>query len=431
MVVKAPKTALSNRFAPADAMITHHEAIARLRDRIQPIVRQETVALDQAAGRILAGTIAAPHPVPLHTNSAVDGYAFVAAELAAAPGRFWPIAGRAAAGHPFRDDRPAGSIIRALTGAVLPADTDTVAMQEDCALAADGQSVRLPESLKRGANVRKAGEDVAAGSTLFEPGHVLRPQDLAALASVGVADVPVYRQLRIAVVSTGDEVRAPGAGPIAVGEVYDANAPMLMALAAACGAQVTNVGILADDSALVERTLEDAARTFDVVLTSGGASKGEEDHMAAALGKLGARHFWQIAIKPGRPMMFGEVGSTIVVGLPGNPVAVFVCGLMYAHPLLRRLGGGTWPVPRRYKLPAAFQFENRKVGRREFWRGILTETPRGLAVEKYARDGSGLISGLRAADGLIEIPEDARDVGEGDMVDFIPFTEFGTAPAAR
>jgi molybdopterin molybdotransferase len=417
----------SPRFQPAASLITHDEAIARLKARIAPIAGHETVPLASAAGRALADLITAPHPVPLHTNSAVDGYAYVAAEVEADPTRHWPIAGRAAAGHPFRGERPAGHVIRALTGAVMPAGTDTVAMQEDCTLSPDGSGVLIPR-LKSGANVRKAGEDVAAGTVLFESGHVLRPQDLAALASVGVADVPVYKPLRIAVVSSGDEIKSPGSGPIAIGEVYDANAPMLLALGGLVGATVTNLGILADDRVLVERTLAAAARDYDVVLTSGGASQGEEDHMAASLGKLGSRHFWQIAIKPGRPMMFGEIGNTIVVGLPGNPVAVFVCGLMYAFPMLRRLGGAAWPAPRRYRLPAAFAFKGRKVGRREFWRGILTDTSQGLTVDKFARDGSGLISGLRVADGLIDIPEHATDIAVGDLVDFIPFTEFGIAP---
>lgn len=427
MTGKAPPRASSLRFQSAGSLITHDEAIARLRARIEPIAGRDIVALASASGRTLAAPMTATHPVPLHTNSAVDGYAFVSSEVATDPDRLWPIAGRAAAGHPFRGERPAAHVIRALTGAVMPAGTDTVAMQEDCALEPDGSGVRIPK-LKAGANVRKAGEDVAAGTVLFEPGHVLRPQDLAALASVGVAEVPVYKPLRIAVVSSGDEIKAPGSGPIAVGEVYDANAPMLAALGALVGASVTSLGILADDRALVQRTLTEAARNFDVVLTSGGASQGEEDHMAASLGELGSRHFWQIAIKPGRPMMFGEIESTVVVGLPGNPVAVFVCGLMYAFPMLRRLGGASWPIPRRYRLPAAFAFEGRKVGRREFWRGILSDTPQGLAVDKFARDGSGLISGLRVADGLIDIPENAADIAVGDLVDFIPFSEFGIAP---
>jgi molybdopterin molybdotransferase len=162
-----------------------------------------------------------------------------------------------------------------------------------------------------------------------------------------------------------------------------------------------------------------------MVLLSGGASRGEEDHTVAALDALGKRHLWQLAIKPGRPMSFGQIGDCVVLALPGNPVAVLVCFLLYVWPLLRRMGGAAWPEPRRYRLPALFAFPGRKVGRRELWRGILKETPRGLAVDKFPRDGSGLISGLRAAHGLIDIPEEAGDVAPGDLVAFIPFTEYG------
>jgi molybdopterin molybdotransferase len=177
--------------------------------------------------------------------------------------------------------------------------------------------------------------------------------------------------------------------------------------------------------ALMSRLSEAAARNH-VILTSGGASLGEEDHMIAALDRLGKRHLWQLAVKPGRPMSFGQIGDCVVVGLPGNPVAVFVCFLMYVWPLLRRLGGAPWREPRRFRLKAAFSFSGRKRGRREFWRGTLVELPGGeLAVAKFERDGSGLISGLRAADGLIDIPEEAGDVREGDEVAFIPFAEFG------
>jgi molybdopterin molybdotransferase len=175
----------------------------------------------------------------------------------------------------------------------------------------------------------------------------------------------------------------------------------------------------------VKARLAETARAFDVIITSGGASRGEEDHVVSALDALGKRHLWQLAIKPGRPMSFGQIGDCVVVGLPGNPVAVFVCFLLYVWPLLRRMGGAAWPEPRRYKLPALFAFPGRKTGRREFWRGILKETPRGLGLDKFPRDGSGLISGLRAADGLIDIPEDVTDVQPGDLLAFIPFAEFG------
>jgi molybdopterin molybdotransferase len=310
----------------------------------------------------------------------------------------------------------------------MPAGLDTVAMQEDCTTLSDAEGrtlVSIPAGLKPRSNVRQAGEDVAAGEELFARGHMLRPQDLAALASIGLAEVACFEPLRIAIVSTGDEVVAAGSAPLASGQVYDANTPMLEALAALAGARATSLGIWPDDAAEVRRRLAAAAETFEVIITSGGASKGSEDHMAASLDALGRRHFWEIAVKPGRPMMLGQIGRTIVVGLPGNPVAVFVCFLMYVFPMLRTLAGAPWPEPRRYALPAAFSFPKRKAGRREFWRGILIDSPDGLAVDKFARDGSGLISGLRAADGLIDIPEDRPSVSPGEAVAFIPFSEFG------
>jgi molybdopterin molybdotransferase len=299
-------------------------------------------------------------------------------------------------------------------------------MQEDApARTADGRTlVTIPAGLKVGANVRKAGEDVKAGETVLAAGAVLRPQDLAALASIGIAEVACFERLRVAIVSTGDEVVRAGEA-LAVGQVYDANAPMLAPLVRSAGAEPTDLGVFPDSFEAVQQRLAQAAREFDVIITSGGASRGEEDHVVAALDRLGKRHMWQLAIKPGRPMSFGQIGDTVVLGLPGNPVAVFVCFLLYVWPLLRRMGGAEWPEPRRYKLPALFAFPGRKTGRREFWRGMLKETPRGLAVDKFARDGSGLISGLRAADGLIDIPEEKGDVQPGDPVAFIPLTEFG------
>jgi molybdopterin molybdotransferase len=201
--------------------------------------------------------------------------------------------------------------------------------------------------------------------------------------------------------------------------------PMLHALIASAGADAIDLGVAPDRAEVVEATLAGAARGCDVIVTSGGASKGEEDHIVHALERLGQRHLWQLAIKPGRPMSFGQIGDSVVLGLPGNPVAVLVCFLLYAWPLLRRMGGAPWPEPRRFMLPAAFEFAGRKTGRREFWRGMYATSAGRMAVDKFPRDGSGLISGLRAADGLIDIPEGAGDVQRGDLVAFIPFTEFG------
>ena len=412
-------------FLHATERLTHAEALDILRARIEPIAPSETVGLGDAAGRVLAEPALARGPVPAHTNAAVDGYAFAFASFDAARGATLPVAGRAAAGHPLAAAPPPGSASRIFTGAVLPVGADTVVMQEDVRLVGGDTRIEVPAGLRPGANVRRAGEDVKAGEMLYAPGHVLRPQDLAALASIGFGKVSCFASIDVAIVSTGDEIVAPGERALREGEVYDANAPMLRALCERAGARVTELGVWPDHAGEVEARLAEAARRFDVIVTSGGASRGEEDHMAAALAKLGHRHLWQIAVKPGRPILFGQIRDTVVLGLPGNPVAVFVCFLMYVFPVLRRLGGAEWPEPHRYTLPAAFEFPSRKIGRREFWRGILVSTPDGPAVDKFARDGSGLISGLRAADGLIDVAEDVAHVRRGDPIAFIPFSEFG------
>ena len=409
--------------------VSHAEAIGVLRARIAPMAATELVGLAQASGRILAQDAIARRDIPLHTNSAVDGYAFAfdARSSQAAP-FVLPLAGRAAAGRALSTAVPAGAAVRILTGAVVPAGVDTVVMQEDVQLSThDGQPhVRIPAGAKRGANVRHAGEDVAAGARLLDPGHVLRPQDLAALASAGLGEIACYRRLRVGIFSTGDEVVRTGES-LAEGQVYDANAPMLAALVATAGAHSEDLGILPDDPAIVRERLAAAARRFDVLITSGGASRGEEDHVVRALDAIGKRHLWQIAIKPGRPMSFGQIGTCVFVGLPGTPVAVFVCFLLYAWPMLRRLGGAPWPVPRVLHLPSVGAI-TKKTGRREYWRGMLrTQEDGRLAVEKFDRDGSGLITSLRVADGLIEAGEDVGAIAAGEPVAFIPFTEYGIA----
>ena len=417
---------LDDCFAHDQRRLRHDAALAILKERVRPVVGPETVALAEAAGRILAAAAVAPRPVPAHTNAAVDGYSFAAGDYDAKAGAELAVEGRAAAGHPLLGKPVPRTAVRIFTGAVMPDGHDTVVMQEDVRTrSAEGRDlVAIAAGLKRGANVRKAGEDVKAGEAVLAEGAVLRPQDLAALASLGFAEVACFRRLRVAIVSSGDEVRR-GGDSLAAGQVYDANAPMLVPLIRGAGATADDLGVFPDDLEEVKKRLGRAARAFDVVITTGGASRGEEDHVVAALDALGKRHLWQLAIKPGRPMSFGQIGDCLVLGLPGNPVAVFVCFLLYVWPLLRRMGGAAWPEPRRYRLPALFAFPDRKVGRREFWRGILRETPQGLAVDKFARDGSGLISGLRAAHGLIDIPEDVPEVKPGDLVAFIPFADFG------
>jgi molybdopterin molybdotransferase len=406
--------------------LPHEEAIAILKSRVRPVVGIEEVPLAEATGRFLAKDVVAPRAIPAHDNSAVDGYAFVHAAYDQGQGTRFRVIGQAAAGHPFSATPPSNSAVRIFTGAVMPQDFDTVAMQEDVRLEQSGGEVwaLIPGGLKRGANRRIAGEDAPAGGMLLEAGARLRPQDVASAAAAGRKELACHAKLKVAILSTGDEILRPGQ-VFSPGKVYDANAPMLQGLTGTAGVEAVNLGVLPDEAELVKSALADAAGAYDALIISGGASQGAEDYVVKSLDGLGKRHLWQIAIKPGRPMSFGQIGECVVLGLPGNPVAVFVCFLIYVRPVLTRLGGGTWPEPHRFPLPAAFS-QKKKLGRREFWRAkIISETRKGLQVAKFPRDGSGLISSLRGADGLIEVVEDVGEIREGQLVNFIPFSEFG------
>jgi molybdopterin molybdotransferase len=405
--------------------LPHHEAIEILRTRVRPMTGTEKVPLARAAGRFSAEPVIAPRPIPAHDNAAVDGYAFASSDYDFAKGTAFRVVGEAAAGHPFQGSLPSGGAVRIFTGAVMAVGLDTVAMQEDVRVEErDGAHwARIPPGLKPGANRRLAGEDTKPGETLVEPGARLRPQEVASAAAIGLAAVCCHAPLKVAVLSTGDEILRPGE-PFAEGKVYDANAPMLHGLIAAAGAEAIDLGVLPDTRDRVVAALSEASRNFDAVVISGGASQGREDHVVQSIDALGKRHLWQIAIKPGRPMSFGQIGDCVVLGLPGNPVAVFVCFLMYVRPVLTRLAGGAWPEPVRFPVRANFT-QKKKVGRREFWRARLVRENGRLSVAKVPRDGSGLISSLREADGLIELGEDLTEVRAGDWVEFIPFSEFG------
>lgn len=410
--------------------LKHAEALAILKNRVPPLGATEEIALTDALRRVIAEEIVAPLDVPLTDNAAVDGYAFSHAAYEAMLGKNggarFPVTARIAAGDIAPRVLAPEEAARIFTGAAMPQGADTVAMQEDCDTVEDGATsfVVLPQGLKRGANRRKAGEDVKKGAVLFSPGRLLNPQDIAALASLGRAKTTVFKPVRVAILSTGDELVMPGED-IRPGQVYNSNGPLLESLLAPLPVHVTNIGIVPDDLSTIRETLAGLAANHDVILTTGGASRGEEDHILTALDAVGRRHMWQLAIKPGRPMTFGHIGKTAFIGLPGNPVAAFVCFLLYARQVILALAGAAWREPARFPLPAAFSIPRKKADRREFLRGILHNREDGLAVGKFERDGSGLISGLREADGLIEIAEETTGVREGDTVFFIPFSAFG------
>ncbi|MGI9363713.1 MAG: molybdopterin molybdotransferase MoeA [Rhizobiaceae bacterium] len=408
--------------------LQHEEALDLLQNRLESVVSLETIRFTDAHNRILGKDVVATHMVPLHTNSAVDGYAFDSADL---PNQPLPVSGTIAAGDLDPPPLMKGTAVRIFTGAPMPAGAQTVAMQEDCTATDD--TVSLPVELKNGANCRLAGEDLQPGDRVAKCGRWLAAADLAALASIGCQEVAVFKKLRIALFSNGNEMRIPSADskPLRTGEVYDTNIPMLSALCSTLPVEITPMGIIRDDAILAEQAIKQASSSHDVILTTGGASRGAEDHMVTTLEKLGKRHLWQLAIKPGRPMVFGQIPRStedhdcLFFGLPGNPVAAMVCFLLYTRPALLKLAGGLWSTPHRFQVPSGFEIKRKKPDRREFLRGILQTAPDGtLIVDKFGRDGSGLISSLREADGLIEIPEHVTSLQKGALVSFIPFNSF-------
>jgi molybdopterin molybdotransferase len=402
------------------------EALALLRARIGPVVGHETVPLAHAHGRILAEAVVSLRDNPGFDNVAVDGFAFAHGDLApGGPTRLRLAPGRAAAGHPWDGRLPRGSALRVLTGAPLPEGADTALMQEDVEVA--GAQVVIPPGVRCGANCRRAGEDIRRGQLVLEPGRRLRPQDIGLAANAGRGTLEVRTPLRVALLSSGDELCEPGR-PLPPGGTYDVNRVMLAGLLAALGCEVSDLGILPDRPEVVEAALAGAARDHHALLTSGGASRGDEDHLVHAVARLGRLHFWQIAVKPGRPLAFGQLGDAVFVGLPGNPVAALVCFLRFARPVLCALAGAAWPEPRAFPLPAGFAMR-KKAGRREYLRARLEPgadgRPRALRIE---REGSGILTSLTEAQGLVEVPEEVTRIEEGDPVDFVPFSELGIPP---
>lgn len=410
-------------FAHHPKRLTAAQALDLLKSRIRPVVGRESVPLAAAHGRILAEEVVSPRDVPGFDNAAVDGFAFAHADLAAkGPTRLVLMPGRAAAGHPFTGRLAPGAALRVLTGAPMPAGADTALMQEDVEL--DGATVVIPPGVKRGANRRLAGEDVKKGQVALRPGIRLRPQDVGVAATFGRAALEVFRPLRVGVFSTGDELREPGA-PLGSGETYDANRPILFGLLEGLGCRVVDYGILPDRADAVAEAMERAAAECDALVTSGGASRGEEDHVVRTVERLGRLHFWQIAVKPGRPLAFGHLGRAVFVGLPGNPVAAVICFLRFARPMLTALGGGRWPEPRAFPLPADFVMQ-KKPERREYLRARLVAGPDGRTwAQRIEREGSGILTSLTEADGLVEVAEDTTRIERGDLVEFVPFSELG------
>ena len=411
----------ADRFSADDRLMPVGEALSILAARVVPVAGVEEVPLRDALGRILAADVVAGVSVPPHDNSAVDGVAVFFEDVAASGETRLPLVGRVAAVHPFTGTVSPGQALRIFTGAPMPAGPDTVVMQEDYRFADGHAVIRAGLRLRRGDNRRHAGEDVKAGDVVLRAGIRLRPQDMGLAAAVGRPTLTLRRPLRAAVFSTGDEVRDPGTD-LPPGGIYDSNRYSITGLLSGLGCRVTDLGILPDRFDAIRDALAEAATDHDLIVTSGGVSIGEEDHVKAAVAAQGGLHFWRLAIKPGRPVALGEVRGVPFVGLPGNPVAVMVTFLLVARPLILRLAGVAATEPHRYPVPAAFDYR-KKPGRREYLRGRLVAGEAGLAVDRFAADGSGILSSMTTTDGLIDLPEDLAEVKPGETVDFLPFAE--------
>jgi molybdopterin molybdotransferase len=394
-----------------------------LSERVAPVAETERVPLHGARGRVAAVNIAAPVDLPPFDNSAVDGYAVRHADLMPERETKLKVVGRLAAGARADIELKSSEAIRIFTGAAMPRGADTVFMQEDVTV--EGDTLTVPSGLKRGANRRLAGEDVSVGRVVVQAGTVLEAQHVALLAALGVTQVAVRRRLKVAIFSTGDELVEPGR-PRGAAAIYDSNRFLLVELLERLGMLVTDLGILADEPGALAAALTDAAAGHDLVLTSGGVSTGEADHVRSAVERIGTLVFWRVAIKPGRPVAMGVIRgkgaqSAAFVGMPGNPVAVFVTFVRVVKPLLRRLCGAVpqklTPVPVR----AAFAYKKKK-DRREYVRVALRRGSDGeIEAVKHPQDGAGILTSLTETDGLLEFPEEVTAIEPGARVGFLPY----------
>jgi len=387
--------------------------------RVKPIKQSESLPITEALGRILALPVISQVDVPPYDNSAMDGYVIHIAEQNPASSKSTlAISQRIPAGA-VPQPLASGTAARIFTGATIPENANAVIMQEQCSVK-DGRVV-LPAKIQRNQNIRPRGQDICAGQTILPQGHQIKPQDLGLLASIGVDCVKVFCRLKVAILSTGDELIEPGQ-PLSPGKIYNSNRYTLKGLLTTSGLNIIDMGIIEDTHEATVQTLSVAADQADVIITSGGVSVGEEDHIKAAIEELGSLDLWRLAIKPGKPFALGQVNNTPIIGLPGNPGAVFVTFCILARPYLLALQGATIKNSPRLSIPIGFSIE--KAGtRREYLRVRLTVDSRGkTTLQRHSNQSSGVLSSASWADGFAVIMENTAPQ-MGEPVNYIPFSE--------
>ncbi|MFS0753369.1 gephyrin-like molybdotransferase Glp [Noviherbaspirillum sp. 1P10PC] len=404
----------------ARPMLTVREALDFLMGAARPLTDTETVSTLQANGRVLAADQYSQLDVPPADNTQMDGYAVRAADCASGAARL-PVSQRIPAGHVGQPLQP-GTAARIFTGAMIPPGADAVVMQEACE--ADGDLVQVNAAPQAGAWIRRAGEDIRAGSVILPAGTLLRAQEMGLAASVGLAELPVLRRPRVAVFFTGDELAMPGE-PLAPGAIYNSNRYTLRGLLENLGCEITDYGIVPDTLQATRDTLRAAAAGNDLIITSGGVSVGEEDHIKPAVEAEGRLNMWQIAVKPGKPLAFGEVSrngnagdSAFFLGLPGNPVSSFVTFLLFVRPFIRRLAGMADAAPAGFMLRADFAWP-RADRRNEFLRARINANG---GLDLFPNQGSGVLTSTVWGDGLIDNPP-GQTIAPGDLVRFVPFNQ--------
>ena len=398
------------------------EALSFLLASVAPCCEAEVVALLCASGRILSHSITAPLSVPPMANSAMDGYALRSAD-SVDPERDLAVSQRIAAGQ-VGARLEAGTAARIFTGAPLPAGADAVVMQENCERR--GEGIRVNKAVAPNENVRPIGADIKAGSTVFAQGRRLRPQDIGALASLGLTEVSVTRKLRVALMTSGDELQRPGSA-LLPGQIYDSNFATLTALLTGLHVDIVDCGRVGDTLAATRDALLDAAGRADCVITTGGVSVGEEDHVRAAIEQLGTIDLWKLAVKPGKPFAFGKITSEgescQFFGLPGNPVSAFVTFALVVRPALLALQGATPASPHSFSVRSGFS-RDKGGPRQEYLRAVLEQAPEGLVATPLRNQSSGVALSLSRSDGLLIVPPSVG-VTQGEILQFMPFSELG------